>query len=423
MPGFWQPASFRGVPFFVEGFDHAGGRRGPDHEFPGRDDGYPEDTGGKIGRHDINAYVVRSVRDPDYTARRDALIAVLKQRGQGELVHPAWGTIRIQMREWSVGEKKNSLGLVPIQMSFVEASMPTYPTATRGAFSGMDAAAGRAHAAAAAGFSDVFSVAGKSDFLRASAIADAETIGRLFSRLASSRGLPIAFAGQIAALVAAIAGVDRSDDPACVAVAVAALSRAVTAFYEAPHAGRRNADGSYRGMGGYAAGGPLDAAAVMSLFLVFDSVLPTAGIPVPTATRRHQRDNAFALAHLTRLTAAVEAARVAPFVAWKTLREAETARDKIADALDVEAGQTASDELYDALTEMRILVFRTVPPEERQLPSLMDYIAPVTMPALALSFRLYGTSARADEIAGINSIRHAGFVPGMETVEVLSDVG
>ncbi len=54
---------------------------------------------------------------------------------------------------------------------------------------------------------------------------------------------------------------------------------------------------------------------------------------------------------------------------------------------------------------------------------IMDYATPVTMPALALSFRLYGTSTRADEVAAINSIRHAGFVPGMETIEVLSDVG
>jgi prophage DNA circulation protein len=416
---FWRPASFRGVPFFVESYGRSGGRRGPNHEFPGKDQGYPEDTGKKMEEFSVNAYVVRSVRDPDYAARRDALIAAANQYGPGELVHPAFGTIQVQLRSWSAGESKDSLGLVPIQLSFVEASDPAYPSATRPAASGVDAAAAAGHRAAERGFAEAFSVGGKSDFLRDRAAADAGKIRDAFSRMASSFGVPVDVGRLGQALDSAIFAADRTHDAEIVAGCVAAFPQAFAAWHEAPFVRRRNADGTYRGMGGRG-GGPLAEPAVASLFRAFDFSLAVE-VPVETAIRRQQADNSFALARLTRLASAIEAARVAPFVAWRTVQDAEAARDKIADALDRAAAGTASDELYAALTDLRVLVSGAIPPEESQLPSLMDYMPAVTQPTLALAYRLYGNADRADEIAAVNRIRHPGFVPGMAPLQVVSD--
>lgn len=418
---YWQPASFRGVPFFIDTFEASGGRRGPDHEFPGKDEGYPEDTGGKIRSHTINAYVARTTSDPDYASRRDALIAAASQYGPGDLIHPVWGTIRIQILEWSVSESKDALGLAPIVLSFVEASEATYPTATKAASSGMTTAAASAHAAAARGFAAVFSVAGKSDFLRDSAAADAGKASDMFSRIASSNGVPVDVQALAGTLGNAIREATRENDGETVAHALAAIPQAFTAWYEAPFANRRNQDGTYRGTSNFRGGGPLPATAATSLFRALDFTLGI-GVPAETAARRQQAANAEAVAHLTRLSSAIEAARVAPFIDWMTIQEAEAARDRIAETLDLAAEETGSDELFNALTDMRVLVSRTVPPENSQLPYLMEYAPLVTQPTLALAFRLYGASSRADEISLINRIRHPGFVPGMELLQVISDV-
>jgi prophage DNA circulation protein len=422
MPDYWRPASFRGVPFFVDSFDAAGGRRGPDHEFPGRDQGYPEDTGGKIRTHTINAYVARSVRDPDYAARRDALIAAASQYGPGELVHPIWGTIRVQVREWTVSESKGALGIAPITLSFVDASEATYPTATRSVAAGILSAASKAHQAAANGFDAAFSVAGKSDFLRDRAVEDAGAMTAAYSRLATSYGVTMDSLHMTADLEAAIQLSTWADDGASVARAIEAFPAAVTAWHELPFANRRNADGTYRGINQWRGAGPLAVTAVTSLYRLFDFGL-SVDAPAETATRRQQAVNAEAIAQMTRLSAAIEAARVAPFVDWQTVQEAETARDRISEALDRDADETEDDGLYNLLTDLRVLIGQAVPPENSQLPYLTDYRPLVTQPTLTLSYRLYGSTDRADEIAVINRIRHPGFVPGMELLQVISNGG
>lgn len=420
---FWQQASFRGAAFFVNGYDNGGGRRGPDHEFPNKDEGYPEDTGKKIEAYSIAGYVVRSVRDPDYAARRDSLKKALNQRGPGELVHPAFGTIMVQVRAWSISEEKDRLGLVPISMDFVEASTPAYPSAQRPASFGMDSCATKTHQAAASRFSENFSAAGKSDYLRDCSSEDAECVGAAYSRLSSSCGVPVASKSMQAVLSNLIQTARTEDDVFAIADAVAAFPMAVTAWHEAPWAHRKNSDGTYRGMADFAGGGPLATTAVTSLFRIYGFTLPDSGKTAKTATRRHRIENANALTALTRTTALIESARVAPFVNWATIQEAEAARDRIAYALDMEAETAADDDLFSALLEMRLLVLRSVPPERGQLPSLMRHTPRMTMPSLVLSFKLYGDTGRADEVVRMNGLRHPGFVPGMEPIQVLSNVG
>ena len=81
------PASFRGAPFNVKSAQTTVGRRVSLHEYPQRDKGWPEDLGQKDDAFTIEAIVI----GPDYIKARDALIAALKQRGAGELVHPYYG--------------------------------------------------------------------------------------------------------------------------------------------------------------------------------------------------------------------------------------------------------------------------------------------------------------------------------------------
>jgi|GEM_PF-1393427 Mu-like prophage DNA circulation protein len=419
----WQPASFRGVPFYVERHGNDGGRRGPDHEFPNKEEGYAEDTGKKMERYSFDAYVCRLVDDKDYPVRRDALKKALNQKGPGELVHPAFGTIRVQVRSWKLSEDKNSFGYVPFKISFVEASEAQYPTARRSAASAMGSAALGAHNAVRQSFANSFSLSSKSDFLRDNAVADAGLIGELFSRLCSSFALPVDIDGLLAVLTGAIQSGRHDDDGAGVADAVIAFPCSIAAWHEEPWKHKRNLDGSYRGRSSYAGAGPLAESAVASLYKAFDFTLDTTGIESLSAMRRQRGENAKAMAAMVRDSAVIEAARVAPFVNWPTLQAAESASDKLAAALDAMMEAAASDDVYQAAYTMRLIMVRSVPPDDGQLPSVVDYSPLTTTTTLSLSNRLYGTGGHAGALAAINGLRHPGFVPGQTPIKVLSNVG
>lgn len=78
--------AFRGVRFHTEERQLATGRRYHNHEYPKRDENFPEDMGRKTRAFSVDAYVIGD----DYMARRDQLIAVCERAGPGALVDH-WG--------------------------------------------------------------------------------------------------------------------------------------------------------------------------------------------------------------------------------------------------------------------------------------------------------------------------------------------
>lgn len=417
----WRPASFRGAPFFVKTFERSGGRRGPNHEFPNKEQGVAEDTGKKTEGYSINAYVATSISDPDYAARRDVLIDALNKPDSGELNHPVFGAVRVQLRSWSESESDDRLGIGVFSLTFVEAGDNTYPTAQRSAAAGMPALSARAHTASANTFLRNFNISGKSDFLTAAAQNAFDLVGNAYSRLAGMSALPINFAPLMAALQQALLAAVQRDNGLAVPSALADFPRAVTGWYEAPWESRRNDDGTYRNIARLRGNGPLAPEAASILSRLFGYAPDVAISRLGATTRRMQYTNSVAVAALARQSAIIESARVAPFVDWRTLHDAETARDKITDALDREA-EEADDELFIVLSDMRNLVMQTAAPDNGKLPALLDYVPGMTLPTLRLSHNLYGTAERAEELAAINGLRHPGFVPGSTPVRILSNV-
>lgn len=56
-----QPASYKGVPFYVETGGRSSGRRIVPHEFPKKDNyPYSEDMGRRIRRFAVTAYIIYS---------------------------------------------------------------------------------------------------------------------------------------------------------------------------------------------------------------------------------------------------------------------------------------------------------------------------------------------------------------------------
>ncbi len=118
-----QPASFRGVPFLVDGDSMSGGRRGPTHEYPYKDEPDNEDMGLKARQYKFNAYVIGF----DYMGKRDALIAALEAKGAGVLIHPQYGSANVQLKSYSVKHQTDKSGEALFDLNFAQEDAVTHP--------------------------------------------------------------------------------------------------------------------------------------------------------------------------------------------------------------------------------------------------------------------------------------------------------
>jgi len=110
------PASFRGVPFEVLRHDSKTGRRVVTEEYPERNlPGY-QDQGNRLGRFQLEAFVLGD----DYIANRNDLLDALEQSGPGELVHPWLGRLWVHADESSYSEDSSEGGMCRFNLVFLE---------------------------------------------------------------------------------------------------------------------------------------------------------------------------------------------------------------------------------------------------------------------------------------------------------------
>jgi prophage DNA circulation protein len=117
-----RPASWRGVPFEVNGDDAEFGRRVVVHEYPQRDKPYVEDLGRKTRKFTLDAWVCAHVdNDFDPWGARDALIEAIEAGDVGTLVHPFWGSLEGNISNVKVKQTGTTNGgYVNFTMDFVE---------------------------------------------------------------------------------------------------------------------------------------------------------------------------------------------------------------------------------------------------------------------------------------------------------------
>jgi len=126
-----QPASFRGVPFFVHTDAKASGRRIVEHEFPKADIPFAEDMGRRARRFRVAAYILYSPSvTPDYQAARDNLINALESgAGPGLLVHPTLGVDMVVVDTFSDTERlQEAGGISEFEIEFLEAGSTAFST-------------------------------------------------------------------------------------------------------------------------------------------------------------------------------------------------------------------------------------------------------------------------------------------------------
>lgn len=385
-----QQASFRGVGFHVENEEREGGRRVALHEYPLRDTPHAEDLGRKGRRFSIDAYLLGS----DFDQARDALIEALETAGPGQLVHPRYGRMRVQVIDFRVRHTSREGGYVRISIDCVEAGENARPDSIVDTRQVANDKADIAIDSIAASFAATFSTNGVPEFVRAGALADLQAVfDTLNATIISVPSLSV-LAPELTRLSGSLTSLIQQ--PSTLAVEILGLFSDINTTVNAP----LNAFGSLR-----------------SLFGFGENI---EGVPTTTASRKTQAANQAAVVSLVRQGALVESSRAAASVEYDSYSQAIAVRDDLAERLDAEM-ETAADEVYLALADLRVALVRDIAERGAQLPRLTTYTPPATLPALVVAHRIYGDASREAEIVSRNRIRHPGFVPGGQALEVLND--
>lgn len=121
-----RPASFRGVPFFVDDTSTSTGRKIQLHEYPKKDIPYTEDLGKVSKSYSIRAFVIGE----DCFDQRDALLDALEQSGPGTLIHPTLGTITVQAGPCRFSDSRTEGGVIRFDLIFYPGEEIEAPAAT-----------------------------------------------------------------------------------------------------------------------------------------------------------------------------------------------------------------------------------------------------------------------------------------------------
>lgn len=386
----FRPASFRGVEFYVRRAGSQGGRRGQDHEYPQREEGWAEDLGRQSRRFTLVGFLLGD----DHREQAERLRKALEEPGPGTLDHPHMGEVEVVIRTWRLSDADlETGGETVVELQGVEAGGPRAPVASDDTRAQADTAAGGAEAAAADAFAAAWSVLGlPSAVAEAAAIATAAAAERLLG--AWGRVL-VRAVDPAAAFVRAVARL-RDDGPALPAADLASTVR------DAGDGFRRAAE-------------PETAAAALAPVASgpAGSVVPAAPAGATSAAARIAA-NDIALDRLVRRLLLVVWVRVEVARPVASRRDAALRRDALLAAVDAAAEEAAAageDDLFAALLALRHHVQRHMAALAGRAAPVIGYSLAAPQPALVAAWRFYGDARREGELADRNAVWHPAFLP------------
>lgn len=366
-----RPASFRGVGFFVDSDELSGGRRIQTHEYPQRDRPYTEDLGRKARQVSFTAFLI----GPDCATQRDRLLTALEGSGAGQLVHPHWGSLTVNVSEYRVSHADSEHGIARFQLSFVEAGDLSFPVATPDTRYAAAVQADAVDGAAAADYQRAVSLDGRPDWVVSGVLSDLEAGLTAVENAVDFLRDPL--------------GALRADLSGLIGRPLALASR-VQALFSHPGGGSGRARALAGLGGGYASSRP---------------------VRLTTPSRRAEAANQAAVDGLIRRAALAGSVRAAALSDYLLRDDALATRESIVAAVAAEELRTADDAVYRSLVDSRVAVARDITARAAPLPQLRTVTPPGPVPSLALVYDLYEDTGREADVVTRNGVIHPGFVP------------
>lgn len=396
------PASFRGLPFFVEAHELSGGRNIVPHEPPDRNDVFTEDVGRKTKVFSIDGHVLGDT----YMFLRDGLIDAMEDDSVGILIHPYLGPKEVRPGPYSVRESTTEGRIAHFTFQFMEAGTPSSPLALIDAVTDFITDVANTVAKVQNAFQVAFAVAGLPGFVLDSAVAVVNGFTSTIRNGLIKVGLKN---NEFAALNSKLDQLDEEAEtliryPASLAYEVdVAIGLLRDVVVDPPD--RFTID---------SASGRDDSVDVFTDLLSFSAETPE---PV-TPTREQEAANTVALVGMITQLSTIRLSEQVVAKAFNTLDEAVALRDKVSDKFESQLLSIDSDELYGALSILNSKFIQAVPNKGTSFATTGTIVVDIATPAILLAYDLYGSEVNEQDIIDRNGIRNPAFITG--EIEVIS---
>jgi len=385
----YRQASFRNVDFFVRSHTVNSGRRLVQHEFPGNNDVFVEDTGRKQKKFTLDAYIVAD----DYFQQRNDFEEALDADGPGKLVHPYRGNIDVYVDDWSLSENTDEGRMVRFSISFVLASPETLTVTTL--------------------YTNRGTIEKKKSLL--------DSINKWFQDAYSATSLAVnKMTALTDALQAAVTLVENAKlllKPYAEfqAIISTAQGKIIALTLEAEDLAKTFQDIIDFGTDTEQSVKPTSDASIeqfKSLMSFVSSRSSTTGLEQETLINTLQTK--LVIASTSTLLVEMD---------FPSADEAQDYLDTWVMLIDsVVENESMSDDEYAALSELKAFVYNIVNQKALQLAKLKTFTLTETTPSLVVSNTLYGSVEQEQGIISRNKIRHPAFVPGGIELQVVTDV-
>jgi len=390
----YRQPSFRGVEFEVESSSAKNAKRIAKHEFIGRNGHYPEEMSQKGEDLKFAAYLIGE----NYHEQRDKLIAALKKRGSGVLVHPDFGERTVLCSGFTVSHNSKEGRMCRFAIEFIEAGEPIYPEVVSDPTLQLESSVKKVQDSSLVKFLDTFTVSGFPAFVAEAAVVSVQVLSDGIEGAASF------FFGE-------------AQDITDLAVQINSIRQNIDTIVDLPE-DLADAFRNSLALLGKAAGST--KASVDALIFMAENGEDEETTAV-TPTRSRVNENKLALYQYVQSIAASNAAFYAANGEYESRDDAIYARTVIADVLDIIQEEIDDTSQYIDVSNVRTHLVQALPAFDKQLPVLQEVTPATTLPSLVLAHRLYNDATRGDEVVARNNVSHPGFLIGGSPLVVLSD--
>lgn len=393
-----RPGSFRGVPFLMESNNEDLGRRAVQTEYPGRDDPYPEDMGRKAWADSLKVFVVGE----DHLQQAAALKAALNAFGPGELVHPYWGAMQVQIGKVSLSHSSREGGKSSFTIEVMEAGQQPTPSVIPVTDAKLAASSEEAQTTLIDDFMQVFSIADLPQGL----------IDELAVRYNDALNLLVPVRGSVSTVLDAASQVRKI-------AALLADPRALVDQLLADVYGMLGLSSPTSRAPSFHAPTSPSVERIQDVLGRLPSVEATRLVPAnPTPSRQHQVVTQGQILDLVQGTVVITSGTASSQVDYRDREQAadvQTAFEQVLEQVELKV----SDALYEALQQVKVDMVADLSGRGAGLPSVTRLMPERTLPTLVHAYRLYQDATRADQLASRNNLENPLFVPAKVWMEVV----
>ncbi|GJG92832.1 DNA circularization protein [Cupriavidus pauculus] len=439
LPGGWKSslrqASYRGVPFAILAGETTFGRKNAVHQYPQRDGVWVEDLGRSARVYHLNAFLVENslvYGGGGVVGQRERLIKAFELGGDGELVHPTLGRVKVSALEGHSLERWDAGRFFELSLTFIEAGERRYPAAVAATTDALTDAADEIDAASIAAFiqSTADAVAlGAAVVQQAvstalgwytAAVDLVHDVKRFFGAISTLAGnFGRLFGGGNSGYSAAKRTVQQANTVGKLIANDAAARTSVTkAGSTLTSAAASVTDGAAFGAAaqGMAAAlavsavDPADRIRLLSSLIQVQSKDATSGseIGAAMATMQTSCNALFRRVALTQVLYAVGAYQPT------SADDAASVREGVSSLLEDEilaAADDGDDDVYQALIGARQAVIADLNARGGNLATVTSFAFPASVPALSLAQRIYRDASRSDDLVKQADPVHPAFMP------------